>query len=97
MGVLHWNSQTAFTEGGFFGLSFPDPLNGWAIGSDSIFHTEDGGQNWITQAANMGCEEIYFKDMRCGWACGSQSWILQYFRWRADMGAAVYIVGSRGS
>jgi photosystem II stability/assembly factor-like uncharacterized protein len=70
-----WTTQTPGHFGWVKCLSFPDPLNGWAITADSIYHTNDGGINWQAQAASQWGEEIYFKDALHGWVCGSQSYL----------------------
>lgn len=53
-------------------VSFCNPQVGWAVGSNLILHTTDGGQTWETQR-NGNSEEMLF-----GVACGSpeRAWVV---------------------
>ena len=44
------------------GVSFCDPMNGWAVGGGDIVHTSDGGTTWEAQSAPLGA----LKDDRDG-------------------------------
>src|SRR3712207_8588446 len=51
--------------------SFVDKLTGWAVGSDSVLTTRDGGMTWVRQpvpAADV--YDAFFLDRRTGWVVG---------------------------
>lgn len=79
-----WNAQSsAVTRTSLFGVSFPDPDTGWAVGGDPddatpvIVHTGDGGATWTPQTveipdcANFVLGGVHFVDSDSGWAVGS--------------------------
>ena len=56
---------------------FTDANTGWAVGEDpknsKIFHTTDGGRNWIVQfdgGYNGVLNSVFFTDTSMGWAVG---------------------------
>ena len=45
-------SATRRYPGGFYGLSFVSPSEGWVVGGNgTILHTKDGGIHWVDQAS----------------------------------------------
>ena len=58
---------------GFSDVFFLDSLNGWATGS-GIIHTDDGGNNWYTQAYETHVDNIYFTNENIGYACSQYNY-----------------------
>lgn len=63
------------SNGGAHMLSFTSPTTGWAVnGSQSVFGTTDGGQNWTAQTVGAAGEhlvQIQFTSASTGWAVGN--------------------------
>ncbi len=74
---------------------FTDPLDGWAVGSTSMFyadgwsnegsvyHTTDGGTHWVQQGTALGSTELFsvqFLDGASGWAVNNGSPSIQFAR-----------------
>lgn len=53
-------------------LTFTNVNNGWALDNNSIWHTTDGGSNWIKQVGNLpgNIKKISMYDNLIGWVCG---------------------------
>lgn len=51
-------------------LFFLDAQRGWAAGN-GIFHTSDGGANWVKDSNSGSIYDLYFLDAQRGWACGN--------------------------
>ncbi len=54
-------------------MHFTDSNNGYAVVSDTIFKTTDGGSSWTSyqvQAANWNVYRIKFSDANTGYAIG---------------------------
>ncbi len=71
-----WTQSPAPTRALLTGVSFPDPLNGWAIGHEGvILHTGDGGQTWQHQDDGHSGENVYlgvlFRDPLHGFVVGA--------------------------
>jgi photosystem II stability/assembly factor-like uncharacterized protein len=64
----------------FYGVSFSDASNGWAVGPSGdprIFHTADGGQTWEAQFRYSGrLYDVSFPNSSHGWAAGIRGSIL---------------------
>lgn len=86
--TTQWSDQWVRNSHGndacLFSLSFPDNLNGWAVGSaaysnsgfgggSTIIHTTDGGQIWNEQFSGIQVvwKSICFVNSDDGWAVGS--------------------------
>jgi len=57
-------------------VCFVDPQHGWTVGDrGTIWHTEDGGQNWYLQRSEVACplNSVCFIDRQTGWAAGGFS------------------------
>ena len=57
-------------------VCFVDARCGWAVGDrGTVWHTEDGGQNWRLQPSGVSCrlESVWFIDPKRGWAAGGRS------------------------
>jgi len=56
----------------FQGISFSDPENGWIVDYDKIFHTNDGGVNWVIQYSDTtkSFYNVFFTDFDYGWVVG---------------------------
>jgi len=62
-------------------VCFVSPEAGWAVGDrGTIWHTDDGGENWRLQDSGVGCplHSVWFLDQRVGWAAGG--WSQPYHR-----------------
>ena len=71
-----WTTQTTPTTAYLYGLSFPGPSDGWAVGSGDgvsvVIHTSDGGLTWTPQDPGTGevLTGVCFVDAHQGWATG---------------------------
>ncbi len=68
-----WSAQTSGTSNTFFGTSFADGSNGWAVGaSGTIVHTANGGTTWASQTSGTSNTlwEVFFTDANTGTAVG---------------------------
>ena len=70
----YWTLKPTPTTNNLFSCSFPDNLNGWAVGAwGTIIHTADGGNSWVLQ--NEGLEypfvSVSFANNRKGWIVGN--------------------------
>lgn len=80
----------------FSAISFIDTLNGWGIGTNTVFRTRDGGVSWIalsnvgTQFDDFGASAIGFVDSLNGWTFG----VIFY---QGDLAAAIYNTTDGGS
>ena len=69
--------QTSGTTGDLFGVSFTDPNNGTAVGTDYttaiILRTTDGGATWVSQysGSDVQFSAVSFTDANTGTAVGS--------------------------
>ncbi|MEI6504020.1 MAG: YCF48-related protein, partial [Armatimonadota bacterium] len=69
-----WTLQTSGTEATLTSVSFPDALNGWAVG-DASLSTKDGGATW-TSGEGYGGDEVTFIDASHGWVVDDyNSWL----------------------
>jgi hypothetical protein len=81
-GGTTWEIQMTWKEGGEYGWSdlysveFINTTYGWVGGEYCIFHTVDGGLNWIRQFSPWGyvVHDIQFMDENNGFACGTTIW-----------------------
>jgi photosystem II stability/assembly factor-like uncharacterized protein len=72
-GGAHW-ARPALSCGAYpcyynvFAAAFADNQNGWLVG-EGVFHTTDGGANWVHQDIGIGGEiqDIQFVDRKIGW------------------------------
>lgn len=75
-----WIPQTSGTVNDVWGVSFVDPLNGWASGSSgTLLHTTDGGTNWSAQNSGVTIpilRNICMYNLMSGWAVGDNGTIL---------------------
>src|SRR5579859_3411366 len=56
------------------GVQFVSPSDGWAVASDRILHTSDGGRHWVIQLRtrpNAQLGAVDFVDATHGWAVGA--------------------------
>jgi photosystem II stability/assembly factor-like uncharacterized protein len=78
-GGKDWQGYSNIQELPLF-VFFADEKDGWILGSTggTIFHSNDGGINWIQQTSNTNStlKSIYFIDKKNGWACGSDGTII---------------------
>lgn len=70
----NWTVKPTPTTNNLFSCSFPDILNGWAVGAwGTVIHTTDGGNSWVLQ--NDGLEypfvSVCFINNRKGWIAGN--------------------------
>ena len=60
---------------------FIDTLEGWVAGSEVLFHTVDGGENWsqeiASQTAGKTLVAVYFTDANNGYVVGNGT-VLKY-------------------
>ena len=70
-----------FVPGALFSVSFVDSLNGWAVNSDELIHTNNGGENWIYQNVQREYGEfmrtVFFLNENLGWIGGDEIWHTQ--------------------
>jgi len=66
-----WERLNSPTDKNLCSVHFVDSLYGWAAGlSGTIFHTTNGGSDWIIQDSNTdnNISDIFFLDRNLGWA-----------------------------
>ncbi|MBE0648037.1 MAG: T9SS type A sorting domain-containing protein [Bacteroidales bacterium] len=66
-----WERVVVPTMHNLRSVSFPDSLNGWAVGdSGTILHTGDGGNTWTQQDSPVENDIVYvfFLNQNLGWA-----------------------------
>src|SRR5690606_19231258 len=59
-------------------VSFPDSLNGWAIGPRIILHSSDGGETWKQQGHipdSLQLRRVFFVNNKVGYIVGWNSTI----------------------
>jgi len=69
-GGLHWSAQRPIPHH-LRGVSFPDAVNGWAVGDGgTVLVTHDGGATWAPQSSGVRVPltHVSFSDPRHGWA-----------------------------
>jgi photosystem II stability/assembly factor-like uncharacterized protein len=71
-GGANWTQLSSNTNDYLHGVSFGDVNNGWAVGSQGVYHTSDGGNTWITEYNEPGenLYDVYFVDSQTGYAVG---------------------------
>jgi len=52
-------------------ITFADGSHGWAVGSDAILATTDGGATWESQTSGADLKRVSFIDPTHGWAVGA--------------------------
>lgn len=68
-----WTTQLASdanTNGQLRDISFSDPSTGWAVGSEALLSTADGGSTWTTHAMDKSWSplaSVSFADAEHGW------------------------------
>jgi photosystem II stability/assembly factor-like uncharacterized protein len=77
-----WTQIVVPTRALLTGVSFPDPLHGWAVGHDGvILATADGGKTWMRQDQGKDLETVFldvlFLDAERGFAVGAYGKFLQ--------------------
>ena len=85
-----WFVQYGSPTSDFTRVFMIDSLNGWALDSDSVFNTTNGGFNWVYN--NIGYssyEDVYFININTGWIITSlsiinttntgQNWVSQFY------------------
>jgi photosystem II stability/assembly factor-like uncharacterized protein len=71
-----WTTQLASdasTDAPLRGLSFTDSTTGWAVGSETLLSTADGGSTWATHAVEKSwrpMSSVSFADAQHGWVLG---------------------------
>jgi photosystem II stability/assembly factor-like uncharacterized protein len=71
-----WASEPFRADAGLNDVFFCDSQQGWAVGDRGvIWHTEDGGRNWVPQRSSVSCrlESVWFVSPQVGWAVGGFS------------------------
>lgn len=82
-GGVNWAVQSSGTDAYLASVAFVDARRGWAVGGwgvapgrearGVILHTEDGGNTWVSQNANLTgtfLHSVDFVDANTGWAVG---------------------------
>ena len=54
-----WVPQNSGTNSSLTDIQFINDSVGWACGPGIILHTNDGGENWITQDSDVGASSIF--------------------------------------
>ena len=74
----NWAYQNpSITAEGFLKVQFVSLMEGWAVSSNGLFHTNDGGKNWAKQSsATELMSSIFFVDKKNGWVLGSYGVVL---------------------
>ena len=84
-GGNRWESHSNLSKMHLWGVYFVDPDHGWIVGGGGpneeaeIFHTRDGGKQWVRQRSNAADEylfAVYFANPTHGWIVGSDGLIL---------------------
>lgn len=69
-----WQSQDINTESILSSVYFLDDQTGWAVGTDGIFYTNNGGENWHEQEGiSDEVNSVFFVDNQNGWAAGDST------------------------
>ena len=65
----------ASTGGANLTIQFLAPLEGWAIGGSTFFHTTNGGSSWqqVSVPSGTWVYDAFFADAQHGWALGGKS------------------------
>ncbi len=69
-----WEALPTEHEEQLFGLSFPSPDTGYAVGRDStVLKTTDGGDSWerLDIPTSLNLESVFFRDENRGWVMPS--------------------------
>jgi photosystem II stability/assembly factor-like uncharacterized protein len=69
-----WAIKQTPTTNNLFSCSFPDNLNGWAVGAwGTIIHTADGGNTWVLQNDSLQYPfvSVSFINNNTGWITGN--------------------------
>lgn len=74
-GFAQWNLEDIGATNNLWDIHFIDNSNGWIVGDNTIYKTEDAGENWT--AYNSAVPDtryygVYFKDELNGWAVGKK-------------------------
>lgn len=64
-----WTIHSLPTNSRYTGIYFADSSNGWISGDDGIFHTTNGGDDWILQRSGMSSNLAGINAREC-WATG---------------------------
>ena len=82
-GGSEWTTQYSDPSNRFWGVSFANALDGWAVGDDGsaagvILATTDGGTDWTEQyhGSSDGLLGVSFVNSKDGWAVGMRDVIL---------------------
>ncbi len=68
----NWTAQTSVTGNNLYGVHFVDEMTGWAVGTDVMRATTDGGETWEMQfGPTEYLRDVQFLDQSTGWAVGS--------------------------
>lgn len=70
-----------FVPGALYSVSFVDSLTGWAVNSDELIHTTNGGNNWTYQKVELEdgkfMKTVFFLNKNLGWIGGDEIWHTQ--------------------
>jgi len=73
-GGMNWEVQFNSSTAWFYGCFFLNEQTGWVVGWDEVYHTDDGGENWVAQEVpdplGLGLNEVYFINEDTGWIAG---------------------------
>ena len=73
-GGLHWEPLFQDREDKFGGeirrIRFTDPLTGWALSTNAILHTVDGGRTWTVQREEWSLNALELTGSKEAWAVG---------------------------
>lgn len=70
-------------------VSFPDPLNGWMLGSDSggngvaVYRTDDGGQHWSSVASFSA--DSHLNALAITFSSAGEGWLVRYAAAASDV------------
>lgn len=80
LSYAQWLQQSSGTNKNIRSVFFIDPSNGWAVGSNIILKTINGGTNWIKQPVDstLHYNSVHFEDANHGWVCTGDGQILKY-------------------
>ena len=78
-GGTNWRLEDSGVSWDLKGVTFTDPLTGWAVADWSLLHTVDGGVTWtpVTVDPLVWLTGVSFADARTGWAVGAQGAMLR--------------------
>lgn len=87
-----WEQQQSNMTGAIRAVDFLDEDIGWAISSDTILHTADGGEHWVPESVDISpssLQDVFLLDAAHGWAVGGGGKVYKYAQSQVEYGDQV--------